>query len=411
MSEKSCVVIGASHAGVSLAMQLRKEGWEGGIVVIGAESELPYHRPPLSKEHLAGEKALDEMRLRPEKMFVDNKIELKLGLTVLQIDAEKKRVVLSDGQEVSYEKLALCTGSKVKTIPMGASLENIFYIRTAADVSVLSSQLKQASNAVIIGAGYIGLESAAVIRGLGLTVTVIELAERILQRVTGEIMSTYVSALHEKEGVSILTSTAVESIEGNGRVEKVVCQDGTTLPADIVIVGVGVSSNVNLAEAAGLEINHGIVVNQYTQTSNADIYAAGDCTVHPSQIYQRSIGLESVQNANDQARCAAANICGKQVIYDAVPWFWSDQFKTKLQMTGLSNDADEIVLRGDSALENESGFAVFYLKEGVVIAADCVGRAKEFMLSKRLVKDKIRIPASVLADESVETSALMDSAI
>ena len=411
MSEKNCVVIGASHAGVSLAMQLRKEGWEGGIVLIGAEAELPYHRPPLSKEHLAGEKPLDAMRLRPKKMFVDNGIDLKLGVTVLKIDTEKKRVVLSDGAEISYEKLALCTGSKVNTIPLGASLENIFYVRTAADVAVLSSQLKQARNAVIIGAGYIGLESAAVLRGLGMAVTVIEMADRILQRVTGEIMSTYVTALHEKEGVRILTATAVASIEGNGQVEKVVCQDGTTLPADFVIVGVGVSPNVSLAETAGLEIDRGIVVNQYTQTSNEHIYAAGDCTVHPSLIYQRNIGLESVQNANDQARCAAANICGKQVVYDAVPWFWSDQYKIKLQMTGLSNGADEIVRRGEASLENDSGFAVFYLKDGVIIAADCVGRAKEFMLSKQMVKDKVRLPASVLEDESIEVTALIDNAI
>jgi len=411
MSKKDCVIIGASHAGVTLAMQLRKEGWKDGIILIGEEPELPYHRPPLSKEHLAGEKAIDAMRLRPEKMFIDNNIELKLGITVLQIDVGKKNIMLSNGQEINYEKLALCTGSTVNKISIGESLDNIFYVRTAADVALLSQQLSNTKNAVIIGAGYIGLESAAVLSKLGLTVTVIERADRILERVTGEIMSSYISALHKKEGVNILTSTTVENIEGDCRVEKVICQDGRELLADIVIIGVGVSPNINLAEAAGLEVNHGIVVNKFTQTSTTDIFSAGDCTIHPSQIYKRNIRLESVQNANDQARCAAANICDKQETYDAVPWFWSDQFGTKLQMTGLSTGADETVLRGDPSPENESGFVVFYLKEGEIIAADCVGRPKEFMLSKQLVRERVRIPASVLADESVETSLLLGKAI
>ncbi|MDG2250673.1 MAG: FAD-dependent oxidoreductase [Gammaproteobacteria bacterium] len=411
MSKKDCVIIGASHAGVTLAMQLRKEGWKDGIILIGEEPELPYHRPPLSKEHLAGEKAIDAMRLRPEKMFIDNNIELKLGITVLQIDVGKKNIMLSNGQEINYEKLALCTGSTVNKISIGESLDNIFYVRTAADVALLSQQLSNTKNAVIIGAGYIGLESAAVLSKLGLTVTVIERADRILERVTGEIMSSYISALHKKEGVNILTSTTVENIEGDCRVEKVICQDGRELLADIVIIGVGVSPNINLAEAAGLEVNHGIVVNKFTQTSTTDIFSAGDCTIHPSQIYKRNIRLESVQNANDQARCAAANICDKQETYNAVPWFWSDQFGIKLQMTGLSTGADETVLRGDPSPESESGFVVFYLKEGEIIAADCVGRPKEFMLSKQLVRERVRIPASVLADESVETSLLLGKAI
>lgn len=411
MSKKDCVIIGASHAGVTLAMQLRKEGWKDGIILIGEESELPYHRPPLSKEHLAGEKAIDAIRLRPEKMFIDNNIELKLGLTVLQLYPGKKKIMLNNGQEINYEKLALCTGSRVNKISIGGSLDNIFYVRTAADVALLSQKLSNSKKAVIIGAGYIGLESAAVLSKLGLSVTVIELADRILERVTGEIMSSYVSALHKKEGVNILTSTAVESIEGDGRVEKVICQDGRELLADTVIIGVGVSPNISLAEAAGLEVDRGIVVNKFTQTSDTDIFSAGDCTIHPSQIYKRDIRLESVQNANDQARCAAANICDKQEVYNAVPWFWSDQFGTKLQMTGLSEGADETVLRGNPSPENESGFVVFYLKEGVIIAADCVGRPKEFMLSKQLIKGGVRIPASVLADESVETSLLLDKAI
>lgn len=402
MIDQHCVVIGASHAGVSLAMQLRKEGWEGAISLIGAERELPYHRPPLSKEHLAGDKALDAMRLRPEKMFTDNNIDIKLGVTALQLDAEKRKVSLSDGEDLGFDRLALCTGSKVNMIPLGGSLENIFYVRTAADVSLIRQVIQDAKHAVIIGAGYIGLETAAVLSKSGLNVTVIEMADRILQRVTSEPMSAYIQALHSQQGVSILTATAVESIEGQQKVEKVICQDGTTLPADLVIVGVGVSPNIALAESAGIKVGQGIVVNEYTQTSNEYIFAAGDCTIHPSKIYDRLIRLESVQNANDQARVAAANICGKQQIYDAVPWFWSDQYQVKLQMSGLSHGAEEIVMRGDASLDNAEGFTLFYLKEGMLIAADCVSRPKEFMVSKQLVKDKVKIPGGVLSDEAIE---------
>lgn len=407
MSDSRCVVIGASHAGVTLALQLRKEGWKDAISLVGAESELPYHRPPLSKEHLAGEKSLDAMRLRPEKMFSDNNIELQLGLTALKINKKSQLIKLSSGEEMRYDKLALCVGSIVNTIPLAASLKNLFYIRTAADVSSLSRSLEEGKHAVIIGAGYIGLEVAAVLRKLGLTVTVVELADRILKRVTSEYMSSYIQSLHEKKGVKILTSTEVESIQGDGKVETVVFRDGVTLPADIIVAGIGVSPNISLAESAGLKIDRGIIVNEFGQTSDSNIFAAGDCTVHPSIIYDRLIRLESVQNANEQARCAAANICGKQQVYDAIPWFWSDQYHIKLQMTGLSQDADQIVVRGNPSVDDENGFALFYLQEGVVIAADSVARPKEFIASKQLVKERARISEEILADESIEPVKLM----
>jgi len=233
------------------------------------------------------------------------------------------------------------------------------------------------------------------------------LADRILKRVTSGYISSYIQSLHEKEGVKILTSTEVESIQGDGKVETVVCRDGVTLPADIIVAGVGVSPNISLAESAGLKIDRGIIVNEFGQTSDSNIFAAGDCTVHPSIIYDRLIRLESVQNANEQARCAAANICGKQQVYDAIPWFWSDQYHIKLQMTGLSQDADQIVVRGNPSVDDENGFALFYLQEGVVIAADSVARPKEFIASKQLVKERARISEEILADESIEPVKLM----
>lgn len=415
MSERSCLIVGASHAGVSLALQLRKEGWGGAIYLIGEEDQLPYHRPPLSKEHLAGDKTLDEMRLRPEKTYVDNNIQLRLGLRVERIDREAKIACLSNGEELNFDKLALCVGAKVRKLPIGEGLDRIFYIRTARDVSALSHWALPGKRVVIIGAGYVGLEAAAVLVTRGLQVTVLEMADRILQRVTSEAMSSFMQQLHGKHAVNIVTSCEVSDIQQSGAATKVVCADGSEHQADFVIAGIGIYPDTDLAEAAGLDVDAGIKVNEFAQTSDPDIYAAGDCSNHPSSVYQRTIRLESVQNANDQARIAAANICGRQVEYDVVPWFWSDQYNIKLQMTGLSEGYDELVCRGeiscDSDAKLKAGFALFYLRGGVLIAADCVARPKEFMLSKRLIKEKMKIDPSVLADESVEPTSFISQGL
>ncbi len=407
MNEKVCIVIGASHAGVSLALQLRKEGWGGLIKLIGAERELPYHRPPLSKELLAGEKDLDAIRLRPARIFEDNAIELLLGTTVLKIDRDVSAVLLDDGQSLHYDRLAVCTGALVQKIPLGATLQNVFYIRTATDVAQLKEMSQPGRRVVIIGAGYIGLETAAVLKQRGLEVTVIEMAERILSRVTGERMSAYMTALHTSHGVEIKTSTRVTDIRGDSNATRITCDDGSEYTADFVIVGIGVMPNVGLAENAGLDIDEGVLVDEYACSSDPHIYAAGDCTRHPSAIFKRLIRLESVQNANDQARAAAANICGKQTAYDAVPWFWSDQYQVKLQMAGLSSGFDEEVCRGDPGDADGTGFALFYLQDSRVIAVECVGRPKEFMAGKQLVKSGQQIPAASLADENVAPAELI----
>ena len=402
MSNKICIVIGASHAGVTLGLQLRKEGWEGAIKLVGAEYEMPYHRPPLSKEHLAGDKELDAMRLRPAKVFEDNGIELLLGSTALELDRANKVVHLDDGETLHYDKLAICTGSLVKTLPFDSEYANIFYIRTGSDVAKLKEQVQVGKKVLIIGAGYIGLEVAAVLRTQGLEVTVIEMADRILKRVTSEQMSQYMTELHCSHGVEIKTATQIKDITGDGAIESVYCDDGIQYLVDFVVVGIGVSPNVCLAKQAGLEINEGILVDEFSCTSDPDIFAAGDCTRHPSSIYDRLIRLESVQNANDQARIAAANICGKEVVYNMVPWFWSDQYKVKLQMVGLSDDYDEVVCRGNPDQAAQKGFALFYLKNSSLIAVDCVGRPKEFVAGKQLVKAGIRVKTALLIDESVE---------
>jgi 3-phenylpropionate/trans-cinnamate dioxygenase ferredoxin reductase subunit len=402
VSKQNCIVIGASHAGVSLALQLRKEGWSGNIELIGAENELPYHRPPLSKEHLLGVKQLSEIRLRPESTFIENEIKLSLGSTVTNIDPREKKILVGDGESLSYGKLALCTGAVVTKLPLGQELGNVFYLRSASDVNNIKSSLPGKRHVVIIGAGYIGLESAAIFRKLGLNVTIIEIAERILKRVSSEPLSNHIQYMHEKEGVEFRLATSVQSIEGDGQVNCVICDNGEEINTDLVLVGVGISSNVTLARDAGLSMNQGIIVDQNCQTSDSEIYAAGDCTEYMSSIYNRFIRLESVQNANDQARCAAANIAGKDINYEAVPWFWSDQYDTKIQIAGLSYGATEVVSRGKVNQDSGKGFALFYLQDSRIIAADCVNRPKEFLVSKQLVKDKSIIPPSVLADESIE---------
>lgn len=406
MSDRTCIVVGASHAGTTLALQLRREGWEGPIKLISDEGELPYHRPPLSKELLAGAKTLDEIRLRPAKLFADNQVELMLNTRVDAIDRKAKCISLAGGERLTYDKLALCTGASVRTLPGSEGFNNVFTIRNVEDIEAFKPLAIPASRVVIVGGGYIGLEAAAVLRKMGLEVTVIEAAPRVLERVTSEVLSAYVAQLHASNGVRIVTGAMVKELRGDTAVRVVVCADGSEYEADFVIAGIGVLPNAALAEGAGLATDRGILVDENAQTTDLDIYAAGDCARHPSALYRRPLLLESVQNATDQSRVAAANICGKPTAYDAVPWFWSDQYDIKLQMVGLSEGFDELAIRGNPEVGAEGGFAVFYLKEGAVIAADCVGRPKEFMLAKKLVKERAEISPSRLADDSVEVAAL-----
>lgn len=405
MTESHCVVIGASHAGTTLALQLRREGWQGPITLIGAEAELPYHRPPLSKEFLLGSKELDAMRLRPAKAFADAEIKLMLGNTVLSIDAGNHSLQLHEGPTLHYDRLALCVGSSARKLALGPDLDNVFYLRTAADAGLLRERLEPGKKAVVIGAGYIGLEVAAVMRQMDMAVTVIETEARVLSRVSAEPVAEFVRAMHEAAGTEFRFGTRVSAIHGENQVHSVMCSNGDEIPADIVVLGVGIVPNIRLAESAGLTVADGIQVDEYTQTSQASIVAAGDCTSHPSLLYGRPLRLESVQNANDQARVAAANLCGKQTVYDAVPWFWSDQYDMKLQSVGLIEGYDQIVFRGDHRDLEARSFAAFYLRKGQVIAADCISRPKEFMAAKQLVKNRLSPDTAVLADEAVEPAS------
>ena len=405
MTDRAQVIVGASHAGVSLALQLRREGWEGPIQLVGAEKELPSPRPPLSKELLSGQKELDAIRLRPEKIYADNDIELLLGTTALKIDKEQRSLHLHDGRVLQYENLALCTGAKVRQLPLALDSERVLYLRTAADVAQLQALAQPGKHAVIIGGGYIGLEAAAVLRKMEIEVTVLEMAPRVLARVTSEVLSDYLTSLHMMHGVSIKTSTQVNGIQDHEGKLQVVCNDNTEYLADFVLVGIGVGPNTTLAETAGVSLDDGIVVDEKGCTSVPHIFAAGDCTRHPNRFAGGNVRLESVQNANDQARVVAANMVGKASIYDAAPWFWSDQYDIKLQMAGLNSNYDSTVTRGDPTNAENEGFCVFYLRAGELVAVDSVARPKEFMAGKQLIARGITPDKANLADEQIEPAS------
>ena len=400
------IIAGASHAASMLAPTLRQQGWQGRIIVIGAEASIPYHRPPLSKDYLAGEKTLDEILIRPAKVYEKSEVEFILDTSVESINRDNKTVQLSNNETLPYNKLALTVGSKVRKVNLpGVELDGVFYLRDLKDVERISAYITSGAKAVIVGGGYIGLETAAVLNKKGMNVTVLEMMERVLQRVTAPVISEFYTRIHEEEGVSIRCGVGVSGFSGNGRVAKVLCSDGSEFAADLVIIGVGILPNTELAEAAGLEVDNGIVVNAQAQTSDPDIFAAGDCTNHHNPIYDRRIRLESVQNATDQSRVAAGAACGKEVSYNAVPWFWSEQYDLMLQIAGLSQGYDEIITRGDP--DNSRSFAAFYLKAGNVIAVDAINKPQEFMFSKKLIPLRKAVDKKRLADAGAPIKELL----
>ena len=396
------VIIGAGHAAGQAAASLRQEKYTGPITIIGDEAHLPYQRPPLSKAYLSGSQEVDRVYLRAEKFYQEKEIDLKLSTRATAIDPDAKAVELEDGSKIDYDKLLISTGSRPRLLSIpGSDLGGIHYLRTIDDVDGIRADMHEGANLVIVGGGYIGLEVAAVGVEQGLNVHVLEMEDRILQRVTTPTMSKYYDELHRGRGVQIHTNTGVTGFSGDAKVQKVMCGD-TDFAADMVIVGIGIVPNIELAEAAGIICDNGIVVDDHCQTSNPDIYAAGDCTNHPNALLDRRLRLESVPNAMDQARTSASNMLGGDKSYAAIPWFWSDQYELKLQMVGFSADGNREVLRGDMA---SNQFAVFYLKDNTVVAADTVNSPKEFMLCKQLVGKEA--DSAVLADSTSDLKSLL----
>ena len=400
MPEQTCVIVGASHAGTQLALSLRQGGWEGRIVLAGDEPVKPYQRPPLSKDVLSGAKSLEQIPIRPPAVLEKAGIEFRLGHRVETIDRSRKILYLDDGESLAYDKLALTLGAYPSTIPLtGTDKYGVHYLRTLADVEQIRPLIGAGKSAVIIGGGYIGLEAGAVLRQTGMTVTVLEALPRVLQRVTAPVVSTFYQRLHDEEGLWVVTGALVTSIEGKYQVERVHCADGSEIVADLVIIAVGVLPHTELAARAGLDVEDGILVDEFARTNDPDIVAAGDCTRHFNPIYQRRVRLESIQNAMDQAKTAAATLNGAPQPYHALPWFWSEQYDVKLQIAGLSQGYDNVVLRGDP--ETGRSFAVFYFAGDRLLAVDAINRPGEFMMGKKLLLAGALVDKEKLADESI----------
>ena len=410
MTAPHCMILGGGHAGAQLSASLRQQGWQGDITLVCEEPVLPYQRPPLSKGYLLGDLSLDKLLIKNAQAYEKAGIEVKLGVRAERIDRLQKQVHLDNGEVLNYACLALTLGAKVRQLQVpGMALEGVFSLRTLADIDRIKAftQRPGKQRAVIVGGGYIGLETAAVLRKMGMAVTVLEAMPRLLQRVTTEDIAGFYQRVHTEEGVEILCNRTVQSLEGDGEeVAAVVCASGETLPADVVIVGIGVLPNTALAAAAGLHVGNGIVVNEFAQTSDPDIVAAGDCTEFFSAPHGRTLRLESVPHAMAQASCAAATLCGKPVAYQPQPWFWSDQYDLKLQMLGLSQGHDQAVIRGDH-LAGRS-FAVFYLAAGKLTSVDCINQPKVFIQSKKLIASGLSFNPEQLADTSLDLSTLLN---
>lgn len=399
-----CVIVGGSHAGAQAAASLRQEGFAGAITLVSADSLLPYHRPPLSKAYLCDGKGDDELLIRPAEFYAKQHIDVRLGTRVSAVDAHNHSLLCDDGTRLGYTQLILATGADVRRLALpGAELDGVCYLRVRDDVLNLRRFIRAGGHAVVVGAGYIGLETAASLRKQGMQVTVLEAQSRVLQRVTAEQVSEFYSRVHQEEGVEIVLDAALECIQGDGQVEAVLLADGRRLVADLVVVGIGVLPNVTLARQLGLDCEHGIVVDEQARTQCPDVYAVGDCTRHHNPIYDAWMRLESVQNATDQARVAAQSICGKPASYRVLPWFWSDQYDLKLQIAGLSAGYDQVVIRGDH--RQGRSFSAFYFRGERLLAVDAVNRPKEFTFSKRFLAEGRTADPRLLADESVDFQA------
>ncbi len=396
------VIIGAGQAAGQAAASLRQEGYEGAITIFGDELFAPYQRPPLSKQYLSGELSIDRVYIRPIKFYEDRNIDLQCGVRVVAIDRQAKTISTDNGQTVPYYKLLICTGSRPRQLDIpGSNLPGIHYLRQLDEVDRIREDMKEAQSICIVGGGYIGLEVAAVAVSAGLTVNILEMESRILQRVTNAEMSAFYHRLHTSRGVKLHTNTTCTGFAGDARIQSVLCGDHT-IAADMVIVGIGILPNTELAEQAGLQCGNGILVDDHCRTSDPDIFSAGDCTNHPNPILARRLRLESVPNAMEQARTAAANMLGGDKTYASVPWFWSDQYELKLQMVGFSADGETAVIRGNP---EELHFATFYLAQGKVVAVDAVNSPKEFMVAKRLYG--LEVNAEALADTEIDLKSLL----
>lgn len=396
------LIVGAGHAGAALAASLRQQGFGGTVGMIGAELDYPYERPPLSKDYLSGEKDFERLLIRPENFWAEKSIDVLLGQTVEAVDVASQTVTTDSGQSYGYGELVWAAGGEPRRLTLdGADAQGIMTMRTRADADALAAKLPDVQDIVVIGGGYIGLESAAVLSKQGKRVTLVEMQDRVLARVAGEPLSRFFEQEHRSHGVDIRTGVTIERIVSeSGHVTGVEFAGGTFIKADLVIVGVGIIPSVQALRDAGADCPNGVRVDDHCRTNLAHVWAIGDCALHPNdQLDGAEIRLESVQNANDMAKTVASLICGKEARYDALPWFWSDQRDLKLQTLGLSVGHDEVVVRGDPASRS---FSTLYLRQGRVCAIDAVNAVKDYVQAKKLIVERVSIEADKLADATID---------
>ncbi|MGO3125649.1 MAG: NAD(P)/FAD-dependent oxidoreductase [Advenella sp.] len=397
------VIVGSGHAGVSVAFKLRTQGFKGNITVIGEEIYLPYHRPPLSKKYIANLADEGRLYLKQESQYRSEKIDLRLNCRVNAIHRSEKQVELEDGERIQYDALVLATGARARSLStaLGGGAQNIHTLRNLSDAKRIRDALTQNKRLLVVGGGYIGLEMAAVARSLGLQVTLIERESRILGRVAAAQTAAYFKNLHEKHGVRVLEGVGIESLErSNDRIEKVRLSDGTVIGVDVVVVGIGVIPELQLAQEAGLQVANGIVVDRAGRTSDTAIYAVGDCA---SFVFRgQMIRLESVQNAVDMAEVVGLSIAGASTRYDCHPWFWSDQYTTKLQIAGLNLGYTQVAVRN----KNETALSVWYFDQEGLIAVDAINDAKAFMMARKWLSSGQSPCLDDIANQSLELSAM-----
>jgi 3-phenylpropionate/trans-cinnamate dioxygenase ferredoxin reductase component len=396
------VIVGAGQAGAQVAVSLRQLGYADELTLLSEEHQLPYQRPPLSKAYLSGEMALERTWLRSESYYAKHGIDLRPGVRVAQIRRDERAVVCADGARLDYDSLVICTGTRARRLHVaGVDLSGVLYLRTLADAGRIRAAVRPGAAAVIVGGGYIGLEVAASLRKLGCAVTVIEALERVMNRVVAPPVSAFFAAEHARHGVEVVSSATVASLEGDAHVERVVCADDRAFAADVVVIGIGAVPNDELARDAGLEVANGVVVDCFGRTSDPAIFAAGDVTNHPNALFARRLRLESVHNAMEQAKAVARTLAGQPQAYTDVPWFWSDQYDLKLQIAGVGDPDDELILRGDPATR---AFSCLHLRQDRLVAIDCVNRGGDFLAAKKLIGARAVVQRSRVADPELSLS-------
>lgn len=406
MTTYDVVIVGAGHGGAQAAVALRQAKFAGSMLIVGAEPELPYERPPLSKEYLAGDKPFERLLIRPAAFWQERDVALMLGRRVTRVDAAGRTISLDNGATLGYGELIWATGGEPRRLTCaGNDLAGVHMVRTRADVDRMTAELDGVEQAVVIGGGYIGLEAAAVLAKLGKRVVLLEALDRVLARVAGETLSRFYEAEHRRHGVDVRLGTQVDCIVGaDGRATGVRLADGSIVPAQMVIVGIGIVPAVQPLLEAGATGGNGVAVDPHCRTSLPHVFAIGDCALHANDFADGAeIRLESVQNANDQANVVAKTITGQAAKYHAVPWFWSNQYDLKLQTIGLSIGHDQAITRGDPATRS---FSIVYLRGGRVVALDCVNAVKDYVQGKRLVEAGATIDPARLADATVPLKEL-----